>query len=390
MVDLVKRDDAPEDSCPFDGTLHVGKKANGSLRESHKVTLEDCRATLETDLPYFFTSESGTFDVAIDARVSQNHSTGEFAGVSASFGMLNVFVGRMPMSGNTFVLHLPREPMRPVDLDNFRISQDIDGDGEIRSSTLGEVTYASQSILFDATTRLEFHSISPSGKTVQVKPKQTATLTGKVVDMFEGTPIQGARVQLWPGGFEALSDIDGSYSVQGYEGRATRLLATKPGYTPFEAISIFSLTRPPLILELGADDISEFPILLAEIPNEKSGTVTLSTPGSFFGSLGQLLPIIGDFEFDFGFFQGDNPRYIGMICACEDAQLGVYEISDQDSTPLHEIPIPDSGFAKGTLVELTVGNVYVAKARQELPDRHIIFRVESITEDGVTISFLFQ
>ena len=106
--------------------------------------------------------------------------------------------------------------------------------------------------------------------------------------------------------------------------------------------------------------------------------------------MGLLMPFVGDFEFDFGFFPGDNPRHFGSICACEQAQQGVHEISDAGATPLHEIPIPDSGFAKGTLVELTVGNVYVAKARQELPDRHIIFRVESITEDGVTISFLFQ
>ena len=390
MVDLTKRDDVPENSCPFEGTLYVGKKANGSLKESLKVTLEDCRATLEMALPFFFTSESGTFDVAVSTWVSQSHSTEQFAGVTVSFETMNALVGRMPMSGKTFVLHLPSYPMQRVKLGNFQISQDIDGDGTIRSSTLGEVTYASQTILFDSATLLEIHSISPSGKTVQVKPKKTATLTGKVVDILEGIPIQGARVQIWPGGSEALSQMDGGFSVQGYEGLVTRLLVTQQGYTPFEANNTFSGTRPPLTLELSADSGYEIAIPLAEIPNEKSGTVTLSRPGSFFGALGVLMPFIGDFEFDFGFFHGDNPGYRGSVCACEEAQQGVYEITDPGSTPLHEINVPDDIYAKGTSVDLNVGNVYVAKARQELPDRLIIFRVESITEDGVTITFVFQ
>ena len=106
--------------------------------------------------------------------------------------------------------------------------------------------------------------------------------------------------------------------------------------------------------------------------------------------MGFLMPFIRDFDFDFGFLQGDNPRHFGSICACEDAQQGVYEISDPDSTPLHEIPVPASSFSKGTWVDLTAGNVYIAKARKEMPDRLTIFRVESITEDGVTMTFVFQ
>ena len=132
---------------------------------------------------------------------------------------------------------------------------------------------------------------------------------------------------------------------------------------------------------------------LAEIPEKTSGSVTLKEHGSFYAAIGLAFrdDRIGDFQFSQGAWRDETGelKVRGDVCACRDGQRGLVELGDHGSTPLSEIGIVPFGYTQRH-VALEVGNVYIVKGREGLEGHFVVFRVDSMTEDGITISYLFR
>ncbi len=131
---------------------------------------------------------------------------------------------------------------------------------------------------------------------------------------------------------------------------------------------------------------------LFEIPDDKSGTVLLRDRGSFYGALGLTFQnhVLGDFLFEtwlIRFPEGD--RFQGNVCACREGQRGLFDLGDQGSKPLEDIPIVPFGYTRDH-VELREGSVYLVRAREGLEGHFLIFRVLPRAEDGIEISYLFR
>ena len=266
------------------------------------------------------------------------------------------------------------------------------GERAMTADDLGPV----QAVLIGIDTAWEVHSVSPSGRTVQLLPKRTGVLAGRAVTFGGGNPIAGATVKVEPGGFETQTAGDGSFRLEVYEGILWKLLVTKDGFIPY-AVRFYSNRR------FGLDQDEERILVrpgmetshtaeLFEIPDDKSGTVLLRDHGSFYGALGLTFrnQVLGDFVFEtwlVGFPEGD--RFQGSVCACKEGQRGVLDLGDQGSKPLEDIPIVPFGYTPD-YVELREGSVYLVRAREGLEGHFLIFRVLSRTEDGIEISYLFR
>ena len=256
---------------------------------------------------------------------------------------------------------------------------------------MGKGCGAREIVLIGSAQAWEIDSISPAGKTVQLARKEKGLLTGKVVTFLGADPIGGATVRVWPGGFEAQTDEDGAYSVEVYEGRVWKVLVPprRDTFPPRRSVDSSS----PLRIGIRSGQESSYNVELAEIPEQTSGTATLAGSGSFYGALGLTLrnEVIGDFIFDTHTFSARGEiMFGGVVCACAEGQRGLVDIGDQGSTPLSEIRIPPFGYNTRSHATLEVGRVYVVKAREGLEGHFVVFRVDSMTEEGAKITYSFR
>jgi hypothetical protein len=276
------------------------------------------------------------------------------------------------------------------------VLQDVDGNGLISLSSGGEVQGISTATLVGATKAWDIVSVSASVRTVQLLPKKTGTLKGLVRTFLGAQAISGATVQVWPGPFETVSDQDGAYSLEVYAGQVWKMLVKKEGYIPF-AFSYSSankeqstqriIVRPDSQTTYNVEEMVEF-------PEQLSGTAKLGPYGSFMGVFGLSLSntVAGDFQHSL--YQSrdkeGNITPFAQVCACQEGQRGIVGIGDRGSTPLEQITIIPIGYVTQSWIQLVPDSVYISKAREGLEGHFVVFRVDSIAEDGVTISYLFR
>ena len=260
----------------------------------------------------------------------------------------------------------------------------------------GEVQEASQAVLIGADTAWEVHSVSPSGRTVQLLPKRTGVLVGRAVTSGGGGPIAGATVKVAPGGFEIQTAVDGSFRLEVYEGILWKLLVTKDGFIPYTVRNYpnrrFEGDQSEERILVRAGRQTSRTAELFEIPDDTSGTVLLRDHGSFYGALGLTFRnrVLGDFVFETWLDRSaEGDRFRGSVCACKEGQRGLVDIGDQGSKPLEDIPIVPFGYTRDD-VDLREGSVYVVRASEGLEGHFVVFRVLSRTEDGIEISYLFR
>jgi hypothetical protein len=79
---------------------------------------------------------------------------------------------------------------------------------------------------------------------------QTATLTGRVLDVETRLPLSGAVVTVQPQGLQALSDDQGRFRVEGVAPGMVRLEATYLGYAPAVQTSVMARTSRPTFVSL--------------------------------------------------------------------------------------------------------------------------------------------
>lgn len=401
------------------GTLYVGKKANWSLKEAATNSLSGCCGELE--ISYSVDYEGETTPLVLRIGVNANPlyppeptpttavrestpipgptppppsaKTNEYS-VNAYFFITSVRVGKLPETGEVFVVESSGGGARFDDLaKNVQILQDLNQDGAVTSDIRGEAQQARDSILIGAKKAWKIYSVSPLGRTVKLLPKEKGVLTGKVVTFIGAQPISGATVRLWPGEFETKTEQDGSYRLQAYEGPLWKMLVTKEGYIPFTVNYARDSSRQEELIRVRAQGETSYRVELAELPKQASGTATLKDSGSFYGSLGLVFQdeFLGDFWFQFYQYQVQEGaiRFNTQVCACREGQRGLVAMGDQGSKALDQIAIPPFGYSQGS-TELKPGNVYVVKAREGLEGHFVLFRVDSVSQEGVKVSYLFK
>ena len=425
MVDVTVTNEDLQRGGGFWGTLYVGTTAGGSLADPVSQPFIDCCANVEATLPLEYDGEEARLPVRVSADINPQyrpwseaergrlreleeredweavdamHRSREVSGfqVYARIRNESLRAGELPDTGDLFILFPTSAAARFDELYALQVLQDLDHDGLFDQDVVGEVQQAFQAALIGIDTAWEIHSVSPSGRTVQLVPKRTGVLAGRAVTFGGGDPIAGATVKVEPGGFEAQTREDGSFRLEVYEGILWKLLVTKDGFIPY-TVRFYSNRQSDLdqdkerILVRAGRETSRTAELF-EIPDDKSGTVLLRDHGSFYGALGLTFrdQVLGDFVFEtwlVGFPEGD--RFQGSVCACEEGQRGLVDLGDQGSRPLEDIQIVPFGYTRD-YVELREGSVYLVKAREGLEGHFLVFRVLSRTEDGIEISYLFR
>ena len=306
--------------------------------------------------------------------------------------------GELPGTGELFLLQPSSSAVRFDRLHTLRVLQDLDGNGIFDDDVVGEVQQASQAVLIGIDTAWEVHSVSPSGRTVRLLPRRTGMLTGRAVQYGGGRPIPGATVKVEPGGFETQTQDDGSFRLEVYEGFIWKLIVSKDGFIPY-AVRFYPNRRSgrdpdeePILVRVGRE--TSRTVELPEIPDHGSTprTVFLRDYGSFYGALGLAFPnhAIGDFQFNTWVHSSPEGSFVrGELCACREGQRGLLDLGYQGSMPLEDIAILPFGYTLSH-VDMREGSVYVVKAREGLEGHYVIFRILSLTDDGVEISYLFR
>ena len=425
MVDMTVTSEELQRGDGFWGTLYVGTTADGSLADPVSQPFSGCCANVEATLSLEYPDgEEARLQVRVFANINPQYQpwseaesrrlreleerenweavdemlrSREVSGfqVYADIRNESLRVGKLPDTGDLFILFPTSAAARFDELYALQVLQDLDHDGFFEQDVVGEVQQAFQAALIGIDTAWEIHSVSPSGRTVQLVPKRTGVLAGRAVTFGGGDPIAGATVKVEPGGFEAQTREDGSFRLEVYEGILWKLLVTKDGFIPYTVRLYSNRQSDPdqdeerILVRAGRE--TSRTAELFEIPDDKSGTFLLRDHGSFYGALGLTFrdQVLGDFVFEawlVGFPEGD--RFQGSVCACKEGQRGLVDLGDQGSRPLEDIQIVPFGYTRDH-VELRSGSVYLVKAREGLEGHFLVFRVLSMTEDGIEISYLF-
>lgn len=297
-------------------------------------------------------------------------------------------VGQIPETGETFLIG-DQSGRGTFDTRETMVLQDVDGNGVISQGSNGEVQQVRDALLIGIDRAWSVLSVSPSGRTVQLVPKQKGVLKGQVRTFLGAEAIPGANIQLWPGSFETESDENGAYRLEVYVGNAWKLLVKKEGYLSFS----YNLTGYAQAAgeRVFARENTEttYDIELAELPEESSGTIKLDGRGSFLGAMGLTLNNLSLGDFEYTIYPGQDGSFIaqGYICACHNGQRGIVALGDKT---IDQASIPPIGYATRRSFKLQEGSAYVSKAREGMEGHFIIFVVESISDDGITISYLFR
>ena len=425
MVDVTVTNEELQHGGGFLGTLYVGTTADGSLADPVSQPFSGCCTDVEATLSLEYDGEEARLPVRVFANINpqyrpwseaerrrlreleeredwmavdEMYRSREVTGfqVYAEIRNESLRAGELPDTGELFMLQPTSAATRFDRLYALRVLQDLDHDGLFEQDVVGEVQQAVQAVLIGIDTAWEVHSVSPSGRTVQLLPKRTGVLAGRAVTFGGGDPIAGATVKVEPGGFETQTAGDGSFRLEVYEGILWKLLVTKDGFIPYTVRFYpdrqFDLDQDEERILVRPGRETSHTAELFEIPDDKSGTALLRYQGSFYGALGLTFRnrVLGDFVFEtwlVGFPEGD--RFQGSVCACKAGQRGLLELGDQGSKPLEDIPIVPFGYTRDH-VELREGSVYLVRAGEGLEGHFLIFRVLSRTEDGIEISYLFR
>ena len=425
MVDLTVTNEEVQRGDGFWGTLYVGTTVDGLLADPVSQPFSGCctnvEATLSLENP---DGEETRLQVRVFANINPQyrpwseaerrrlrdleeredweavdamHRSREVSGLQVYADIRNesLRAGELPDTGELFMLQPTSAATRFDRLYALRVIQDLDHDGFFEQDVVGEVQQAVQAVLIGIDTAWEVHSVSPSGRTVQLLPKRTGVLVGRAVTIGGG-PIAGATVKVEPGGFESQTAEDGSFRLEVYEGILWKLLVTKDGFIPytvrFYSDRQFDLGQDEERILVRAGKETSRTAELFEIPDDKSGTALLRYQGSFYGALGLTFQnhILGDFVFDTWLSHSpEGDRFQGSVCACKEGQRGLVDLGDQGSKPLEDIPIVPFGYTRD-YVELREGSVYLVRASEGLEGHFLIFRVLSKKEDGIEVSYLFR
>ena len=425
MVDVTVTNEELQHGDGFWGTLYVGTTADGSLADPVSQPFSGCCANVEATLSLEYDGEETRLPVRVSADINPRYQpwseaerrrlreleeledweavdemrrSREVSGfrVYADIRNESLRAGELPDTGDLFILQPTSAAVRFDGLHALQVLQDLDHNGLFQQEVLGEVQQAFQAALIGIDTAWEFHSVSPSGRTVQLVPKRTGVLAGRAVTFGGGDPIAGATVKVEPGGFETQTGEDGSFRLEVYEGILWKLLVTKDGFIPYTVRfypnrqSGLNQDEERILVRAGRE--TSRTVELFEIPDDKSGTVLLRDYGSFYGALGLTFrdQVLGDFVFETWLHQSrEGDRFRGDVCACKEGQRGLVDLGDQGSKPLEDIQIVPFGYTRDN-VELREGSVYLVKAREGLEGHFLVFRVLSRTEDGIEISYLFR
>ena len=426
MVDVTATNEEFQRGGGFWGTLYVGTTADGSLADPVSQPFRGCCTDVEGTLSFEYDGEEAPLPVRVFASINPQyqpwseaerrrlreleeredwqaadamHRSREVTGFEMYAEIRNesLRAGELLDTGELFMLQ-PTSAARFDGLHALQVLQDLDHDGLFEQDVIGEVQQAFQAVLIGIDTAWEVHSVSPSGRTVQLVPKRTGVLAGRAVTFGGGDPIAGATVKVEPGGFEAQTAEDGSFRLEVYEGILWKLLVTKDGFIPYTARFYPNRQFDPdqdeerILVRAGRE--TSRTVELFETPDDTStpGTALLRDRGSFYGALGLTFrdQVLGDFVFETwlaGFPEGD--RFRGEVCACKEGQRGLVDLGDQGSKPLEDIPVVPFGYTRDYF-ELREGSVFLVKAREGLEGHFLVFRVLSSTEDGIEISYLFR
>ncbi|MBI2866053.1 MAG: carboxypeptidase regulatory-like domain-containing protein [Chloroflexi bacterium] len=302
-------------------------------------------------------------------------------------------MGKIPETGEMFLIS-DNVGWGLFDTPNSAVMQDADGNGVISYQTPGERQSVSGALLQGATQAWRIVSVSPSGRTVKLSPVAKGTLKGRVQTFVGARPVAGATIQIWPGPFETTSGQDGSYSLEAYGAAPWKVLVKKEGYIPF--VYYAGRGKDPAStpgISLRERSVTTFNFELGEGSSQTSGTVKLLPSGSFYAILGLAFSdqTVGDFSVNTYQQQDKEGKTVAGASACSqfEGQRGMVGLGDRGATPLDQITIPPIGYSN-SCVQLNSGHVYIVKAREGLEGHFVVLRVDSITTDGATISYLYR
>ena len=374
------------------GILYTGTTDSGSLANSQQRSLRICCGSsdvITTTLDYGDDSAPISYEITV-----VSNSTKPYAQISVS----TLRVGQVPGGTQRFMIADNLGGGR-FDGGTARLLQDVDGDGSISRENSGEVQPVLGATLQGEGEAWEVIWVSASGRTVHLAPKKSGVFRGQVRTLSGAEAIAGATIRLWPGPFEAISADDGSFTLKAYTGDPWKILVSKEGYFPFTYDSGLITESPGDRITVGEGTETSFSIDLETLATETSGTFTFGTvpipnrAGSFDGARGLAERHSSSGDFNYSWFKATTVGRVSLgstVCACAEGQRGIVELGDRGSNALDQVTIPTEGYVLGSSLQLQVGFVYVSKAREGLEGRFVIFRVDSMSETAVTISYLFR
>ena len=375
------------------GILYTGTTNSGSLANSQQRSLRICCGSsdvITTTLDYGDDSAPISYEITV-----VSNSTQPYADIQVS----TLRVGQLPGSTQRFIIADNMGGGR-FDGGTAWLLQDVDGDGSISRENSGEVQPVLGATLQSEGEGWEVVWVSASGRTVQLVPKERGVITGQVRTLAGAEAIAGATIRLWPGPFEATSADDGSFTLEAYTGDPWKILVSKEGYFPFIYDSELITQSPGDRITVGEGTETSFNIDLETLATEISGTFTFgrTTPipniaGSFDGARGLAERHSSSGDFNYFWVRATTVGRVSLrstVCACAEGLRGIVELGDRGSTALDQITIPSEGYVLGRILQLQAGFVYVSKAREGLEGHFVVFRVDSISETAVTISYQFR
>jgi hypothetical protein len=201
---------------------------------------------------------------------------------------------------------------------------------------------------------------------------------------------------VWPGSFETKTADNGAYQLDVLGGAVWKIIVRKEGFIP-AVISDGDKSSPQLPRVREGASVS-YNIEMGEAASKPQGTVVLNeSKTDLLAGFGLIVSPIGQGDCTLSKFiimEKVGPPTITTIhaqfCACFPGQRGILEVQNIGDTPLDQIPIPPIGYRTDARYEAGVGKVYVAKAREGMEGHVVIFRVDKMALDGVTISYLFK
>ncbi|MDP2735697.1 MAG: cytochrome c-type biogenesis protein CcmH, partial [bacterium] len=218
------------------GTLYAGTTADGSLKNAASVSFSVSKCCVKVDAEHSARYEDGEemlltrvlafatpvkpFEAppGIPSAAPAQVAKPEPYSVSASLSIMSVRIGRLPETGELFGLESMSGTGRYDSLREVTLYQDVDKDKKASYQGKGEVQSAQGGTLIGSGNTWKIHSISPSGRMVQLIPMQTRVLSDE-----EGTALEERALALEkqiacplcpPGATGTLDQVDTPFAQQ--------------------------------------------------------------------------------------------------------------------------------------------------------------------------------
>ncbi|MDP2952926.1 MAG: hypothetical protein Q8O76_06390 [Chloroflexota bacterium] len=265
-----------------------------------------------------------------------------------------------------------------------RLVVDLNGDGLADGSRTSLVTEA-EHFRLDTPFYLggkpwKLIGVSASGDEARFGMPETGTLTGVIYNQYNLAPLVGAKVRVFPGPLETKTDASGWYYLTAAEGLVRKVIVTQDGYVPvLEKSKGMVPPRGTLPLSFG----------MKPLPAQRGGTITLTGTVGYHFLEATPLQFLGTdfmvFGMDIAFGRGTAI----IEARPEWGNRGIIYLGNLGPMALQDVVPPPAGY-RFSYWGVSVGDVYVAQAREGEEGHYIVFRITKIEKNETTLEYFYR